>query len=138
MGVLALLLAFCFPTETETLSLGPTTDARRIPSHELNNTDVDFFILGSDAYSDKHSQASLVYFDTLSSETSSAYLFMPRSLGTPAYLLMLVVSFLPALFGDLHILRQAGSGPSVRIRLAQTVGRGLRTLKRCFAGCSTT
>ena len=46
MGVLALFLAFCFPTKTEALVLGPTTDARQIRSFELsNNTNVDFFII---------------------------------------------------------------------------------------------
>ena len=111
MGVLALLLAFCFPTETETLSLGPTTDARRIPSHELNNTSVDFFIIGSDAYSDMHSRTSSANFDLLSSQASSASLLIPRFEGIPAFLLMLAFLLSPAILGVMRILRQAGSGP---------------------------
>ena len=112
MGWLSLFLAFCFPTETEARVLGPTTDARRIRSFELNNnTSVDFFIIGSDAYSDMHSRTSSANFDLLSSQASSASLLIPRFLGIPAFLLMLAFLLSPAILGVMRILRQAGSGP---------------------------
>ena len=111
MGWLSLFLAFCFPTETEARVLGPTTDARRIRSFELNNnTSVDFFIIGSDAYSDMHSRTSSANFDLLSSQASSASLLMPRFLGIPAFLLMLAFPLFPAILGVMRILRQGGRG----------------------------
>ena len=109
MGWLSLFLAFCFPTETEARVLGPTTDARRIRSFELNNnTSVDFFIIGSDAYSDMHSRTSSANFDLLSSQASSASPLIPRFLGIPAFLLMLAFLLSPAILGVMRILRQAG------------------------------
>ena len=117
MGLFA-LVAFCFLTETETLSAGPTPDARRILASELNNfTGVDNFFLGSTAsYPYVQSNTSVAYYGMfprvgvayydMQQSTSLAKSDLPRSQGFPLLRLDLALPLIPVCIVVSRILRQ--------------------------------